>query len=31
MRAYFSLGWVQYKESALCQSHELIVQEKFVR
>lgn len=27
MKAYFSLGWVQYTETFLCQSHELIVQD----
>ncbi|KAK2099099.1 hypothetical protein P7K49_024550 [Saguinus oedipus] len=31
MKAYFSLGWVQYLESSLRQSHELIVQEKFLQ
>lgn len=30
MKAYFSLGWVQYKENALFQSHDLIVQEKLL-
>lgn len=30
MKAYFSLGWVQSKERALCQSHESIAQRKLV-